>query len=127
VLVSSGLFGLWHVGTGQPENWVVVCLAAMFGVGLAAMRLGCGTIWPGVVWHWAYNLLLHVGPDGAAGAPILFGPEPAAQAFGRLAPALLMLAYGLVALRPRRFGPGALAVPGAMGRRAAVREREPRR
>ena len=101
VAVSAALFGLWHVGAGQPEHWFVVAIGALAGVGLGAMRVRSGTIWPAVLWHTAYNLPLYLNPNGPPLGGLL--ADPSLEPIAKLAPALVLFAYGLVLLRhPRR-------------------------
>lgn len=91
---SAALFGLWHLGAGQPENLFLVVQATLVGVGLAATRLLSGTIWPAVAWHAAYNLLLGL-PAVVIGADW----DPTARLMLKCAPVIVLFAYGIVALR----------------------------
>ncbi|MFF3026181.1 CPBP family intramembrane glutamic endopeptidase [Microbacterium sp. NPDC057944] len=71
VLVTSVLFGLWHLGNGvffgssPDETWWQVLSATTFGVCFARLRLFVGSIWPGVVLHALGNWTQLITPGAA--------------------------------------------------------------
>lgn len=96
--ISSIGFGLLHAG--QPDlasAALSIYMLTGLGLSLAALRLGTGSIWPGVAGHAIINL--------SAGATV--GAHPAAQSPQAWVPFLLgtyFLAYGVFLLsvvRPR--------------------------
>jgi membrane protease YdiL (CAAX protease family) len=92
VLVSSLLFGLGHLGNWALRGFSVLVLAQAFGsavqgVGLAALRLRTGTIWPLIGLHAVHDLFLQV-----SALPIPLVEVPIDTIF---------LVYGIVLLRGR--------------------------
>ena len=77
VVLSSVLFGLGHLTNAALRGFSVLILlqafgAAVQGVGLAALRLRTGTIWPLIVIHALHDISLQLGTLPIAGveAPI---------------------------------------------------------
>lgn len=77
VVLSSVLFGLGHLTNAALRGFSVLILLQAFGavvqgVGLAALRLRTGTIWPLIVIHALHDISLQLGtlPIAAVEAPI---------------------------------------------------------
>jgi hypothetical protein len=115
--VSSVAFGAGHLGHDGPtwELLTTVGGATVLGWLWAGMRLSSGSIWPGLVFHAAWNLsgMLHTlaAPKPSFDAP----PDVTAAGVGVVAAlALLVMAYGAmlieVFLRGRERNRGQLAV-----------------
>jgi membrane protease YdiL (CAAX protease family) len=95
VLLSSLLFGLGHLGNSVLRGASVLVLAQAFGsavqgVGLAALRLRTGTIWPLIALHALHDLFLQM-----SALPIPLVEVPIDTVF---------LVYGIVLLRGRARG-----------------------
>ena len=99
VLGSAGLFGAIHVNSllvGRDPAFVAVQVLTSFlgGIGLAALRLRLGSIWPLIALHAINDFLQFSAAGGTAVAdasPLLLG--------AKIGVAVLMAAYGLVLLR----------------------------
>lgn len=107
VLVTSAVFGLWHLGnavffgSSLDDAWWQVLTAGAFGFCLAGMRLATGSIWPAVLLH-AFSDWTQVLTPGAA--PLWY----------QVAVVVLHLGWGavLVVLSLRLRGAGTVS-PGA--------------
>jgi hypothetical protein len=99
VLGSAALFGLVHLNSllvGRDPAFVAVQVLTSFlgGIGLAALRLRLGSIWPLIALHAINDFLQFSAAAGTAVAdasPLLLG--------AKIGVAVLMAAYGLVLLR----------------------------
>ena len=99
VLGSAALFGLIHVNSllvGRDPAFVAVQVLTSFlgGIGLAALRLRLGSIWPLIALHALNDFLQFSAAGGTAVAdasPLLLGTK--------IAVSVLIAAYGLVLLR----------------------------
>jgi len=115
VLVSSALFGAVHALnvfiTGDLSASLLQALAAALqGVGIAAVRVRTGSLWPMVVVHAFYDcgLLLAAGSH----------PAPATPGAASVFPILFVLpvfVYGLFLLRKQTLRPDPLPAPGEPG------------
>lgn len=88
--MSAVLFGLSHGTNVLFRSNVTLVGAQMFGsfcdgVGMAALTLAMGTIWPAVVLHAVHDLFLQLGPLPVAAVSAVYDT--------------VLLVFGLVVLR----------------------------
>jgi len=76
VIFSALIFGVLHLanlGTGKSVGYLVaqVMFSALFGVVTAELVVVTGSLWPGILFHAAYDAASYLGGDAVSGTALI--------------------------------------------------------
>lgn len=77
MLLSAALFALFHLvnglaGQDAAQTSQQVLFALMVGFFLAPIAVRVGNLWPLVIWHWIWNIVVILGPITGIMHPLAF-------------------------------------------------------